>query len=164
MVDTISVKRRSENMRRIRSKGMKPEMTVRRLVHAKGFRYRLHSSKLPGKPDLVLSRLKKIIEVRGCFWHRHQNCIDSHIPKSRRDYWLPKLRRNQQRDAENLKRLRTLGWSVLIVWECQVSDVQLLSVRLEKFLRLQAYSPLLRRSRSCSKRLIVPDGSSGHGL
>lgn len=135
MVDTISANRRSENMRRIRSKGMKPEMAVRRLVHARGFRFRLHSSELPGKPDIVLPRLKKVIEVRGCFWHRHKNCIDSHIPKSRRGYWLPKLRRNQHRDEENLKSLRKLGWRVLIIWECEVSDVERLSIRLERFLR-----------------------------
>jgi len=135
VVDTISANRRSENMRRIRSKGMKPEIAVRRLVHAMGFRFRLHSIKLPGKPDLVLTRLKKIIEVHGCFWHRHKNCIDSHFPKSRRNYWLPKLRRNQRRDKENLKCLRTLGWHVLIVWECEVGDVKRLSARLEYFLR-----------------------------
>jgi len=134
VVDTISADRRSENMRRIRSKGMNPEMAVRHLVHAKGFRFRLHSPKLPGKPDLVLPRLKRIIEVRGCFWHRHDGCIDSHIPKSRRGYWLPKLRRNQRRDKENLKRLRALGWRVFVVWECEVNDVKCLWARLEKFL------------------------------
>lgn len=135
MVDTISASRRSENMRRIRSKGTNPELAVRRLVHAMGFRFRLHSSKLPGKPDLALPRLKRIIEVRGCFWHRHEGCIDSHIPKSRHAYWLPKLRRNQRRDRENLKRLRTLGWRVIVVWECEVKDVDRLWARLEKFLR-----------------------------
>ena len=122
-------------MRRIRSKGMKPEMAVRRLVHAEGFRFRLHSSKLPGKPDLVFRRLRKIIEVRGCFWHRHEGCIDSHIPKSRRDYWIPKLRRNRRRDRENLKRLRSLGWHVLVVWECEVNNLERLSARILRFLR-----------------------------
>jgi DNA mismatch endonuclease, patch repair protein len=134
VVDNISTKRRSENMRRIRSKGMMPEMVVRRLVHAKGYRFRLHSPKLPGKPDIVLPRLGKIIEVRGCFWHQHEGCIVSHIPKSRREYWLPKLRRNRQRDTENLKKLRALGWHVLIVWECQVKNPIRLSARLERFL------------------------------
>jgi len=113
---------------------MKPEMVVRRLVHAKGFRFRLHSPKLPGKPDIVLSRLMKIIEVRGCFWHRHKNCTDSHIPKSHRSYWLPKLLRNQQRDKKNLRSLRTLGWRVLIIWECEVRETTGLSVKLENFL------------------------------
>ncbi len=122
-------------MRRIRSKGMKPEMAVRRLVHSKGFRFRLHSPFLPGKPDLVLPRLGKIIEVRGCFWHRHKGCIDSHIPKSRREYWLPKLKRNLRRDKDNLERLRAMGWRVLVVWECEVRDVERVSARLEAFLR-----------------------------
>jgi DNA mismatch endonuclease (patch repair protein) len=134
VVDTISSNRRSENMRRIKSKGMKPEMAVRRLVHSKGFRFRLHSASLPGKPDLVLPKLKKIIEVRGCFWHRHNRCIDSHIPKSRREYWLPKLRRNQRRDRDNLRRLHAMGWRVLVVWECEVAESEELSARLDAFL------------------------------
>jgi DNA mismatch endonuclease (patch repair protein) len=134
VVDNISTERRSENMRRIRSKGMKPEIAVRGLVHAKGYRFRLHSPQLPGKPDIVLTRLGKIIEVRGCFWHQHEGCIDSHIPKSRRAYWLPKLQRNKQRDMENLKRLRALGWRVFVVWECQVNNLTRLSARLERFL------------------------------
>lgn len=134
MVDNISAKRRSENMRRIRSKGTAPEMTVRRLVHAKGYRFRLHSGNLPGKPDIILPRLGKIIDVRGCFWHQHEGCIDAHIPKSRMAYWLAKLRRNRQRDTENLQKLRALGWRVLIVWECQVKNSNRLSARLERFL------------------------------
>lgn len=134
VVDTISHDRRSENMRRIRSKGMKPEMEVRRLVHAMGYRFRLHAPKLPGKPDLVFPRLSKIIEVRGCFWHQHQGCIDSHIPKSRINYWLPKLRRNQQRDKENVQTLKALGWRVFLVWECQVADLKRLRERVRRFL------------------------------
>jgi DNA mismatch endonuclease (patch repair protein) len=134
MVDTISPGRRSENMRRIRSKGMKPEMQVRRLAQALGYRFRLHVPGLPGKPDLVFSRLRKIIEVHGCFWHQHQGCIDSHIPKSRVDYWRPKLERNQQRDKENIRKLRRLGWRVLLVWECQSGDLTRLRRRVQKFL------------------------------
>jgi DNA mismatch endonuclease (patch repair protein) len=122
-------------MRRIRSKGMKPEMAVRQLVHSKGFRFRLHSSALPGKPDLVFPRLKGIIEVRGCFWHRHKGCIDSHIPKSRREYWVPKLKKNERRDKDNLKKLLAMGWHVLVVWECEVRDVQALSAKLDSFLK-----------------------------
>lgn len=137
-VDTISTSRRSENMRRIRSKGTKAEMVVRRLVRARGYRFRLHSPKLPGKPDLVLPRLKRIIEVRGCFWHQHKGCIDAHIPKSRVGYWRPKLRNNVRRDEENLKKLRHLGWRILVVWECEVetSNIRRLSGRLKRFLKL----------------------------
>src|SRR5580692_2865956 len=105
-------------MRKIRAKDTSPEMLVRRLVHRMGFRYRLHVAKLPGKPDLVFPRLRRIIEVRGCFWHQHPGCIDSHTPKSRTDYWLPKLRKNKRRDRKNEKTLRAAGWDVLTIWEC----------------------------------------------
>lgn len=121
-------------MRRIRSKGMKPELCVRQLVHSLGYRYRLHVSDLPGKPDLVFRRLSKIIEVRGCFWHQHPGCIDSHVPKSRSDYWRPKLEGNVSRDAENLRTLRRQGWRVLVIWECQTRNPQKLTARLERFL------------------------------
>jgi DNA mismatch endonuclease, patch repair protein len=134
MVDTISPDRRSENMRRIRSKGTKPEMVVRQLAHGMGYRYRLHSPKLPGKPDLVFPRLKKIVEVRGCFWHQHGDCIDSHVPKSRMNYWRPKLRRNQQRDLENIQKLQALGFRVLVLWECEIADDKRLAKRLRRFL------------------------------
>lgn len=106
---------------------------MRRMVHGMGYRFRLHSPKLPGKPDLVFPRLRKIIEVRGCFWHQHRGCIDAHIPKSRTTYWVPKLRRNQERDRDNLKELRRLGWRVLVVWECEVSKKKL-PAKIEKFL------------------------------
>jgi len=137
MLDTISAKRRSENMRRIKSKGTKPEMGVRRLVHTIGYRFRLHSPKLPGKPDLVFSSLKKIIEIRGCFWHQHKGCVDAHIPKSKVNYWRPKLLKNVHRDAQNMKELRALGWKILVVWECEVktSKARELGVRLNKFLK-----------------------------
>ncbi|MGA3136025.1 MAG: DNA mismatch endonuclease Vsr [Terracidiphilus sp.] len=133
-MDSISPKRRSENMRRIRSKGMAPELFVRRLVHSMGYRYRLHSPKLPGKPDLVFPARKKIIEVRGCFWHQHRGCVDSHIPKSRIEYWVPKLQRNKQRDSENLRKLRKLGWDVLLIWECNVRKQDGLSAQVRNFL------------------------------
>jgi DNA mismatch endonuclease (patch repair protein) len=107
---------------------------VRQLVHGMGYRYRLHSPKLPGKPDLVLTRLKRIVEVRGCFWHQHEGCIDSHIPKTRRDYWRPKLKRNRQRDEENGRKVRKLGWRVLVLWECELSDIGRVSKRLTRFL------------------------------
>ena len=121
-------------MRRIRSIDTSPEIIVRRLVYGMGFRYRLHVAQLPGKPDLVFSRLKRIIEVRGCFWHQHEGCIDSHIPKTRREYWGPKLKRNQQRDNQNGRKLRKLGCRVHVVWECEVKNTTKLSKRLGRFL------------------------------
>jgi len=136
MVDNLSPAARSENMRRIRSKGMKPEKIVRSLVHSLGYRFRLHSPGLPGRPDIVLPRLGKIIEVRGCFWHQHNGCPDSHIPKSRKTYWVPKLRRNRQRDIDNLKTLRKLGWRVAVVWECETLNIEQLASKLRKFLQI----------------------------
>lgn len=121
-------------MRRIRSRDTQPEMVVRHLVHGMGFRYRLHDPSLPGKPDLVLTRHGKIIEVHGCFFHQHPGCVDAHLPKTRREYWEPKLRRNVERDAANLRTLRRLGWRVLVVWECDTKQPDKLVRKLERFL------------------------------
>ena len=121
-------------MSQIRSQDTVPEMIVRRLVHSMGYRYRLHVVKLPGKPDLVFSRLKCVIEVRGCFWHQHRGCNGSRIPKTRLEYWGPKLERNQRRDEQNMVKLRDLGWHSCIVWECETKDTGKLSKRLARFL------------------------------
>lgn len=133
-MDRLTPKQRSQNMRQIRSEDTAPEMQVRRLVHRMGFRFRLHVRSLPGKPDLVLARLGKIIEVRGCFWHQHGPCSDSRLPLSRRDYWIPKLRANKERDAANCRALRRLGWSVMTVWECQTRNETRLRQRLLRYL------------------------------
>jgi DNA mismatch endonuclease (patch repair protein) len=119
MSDRLSPAARSENMRRIRSKDTGPELAVRRLIHRLGYRYRLHVNSLPGKPDIVLVRHKKIVEVRGCFWHKHRGCKDAHLPKSRQEYWAPKLARNVQRDKRNHEALKQQGWNVLVIWECE---------------------------------------------
>jgi len=133
-MDTISPERRSANMSRIRSRDTSPELKVRRLVYGMGYRYRLHIANLPGKPDLVFRRLKRVIDVRGCFWHQHPGCIDSHIPKSRIGYWRPKLARNQKRDLENGRKLRAMSWRVFVVWECETKDGIRLSKQLARFL------------------------------
>lgn len=122
-------------MRRIRSKGMKPEIAVRSLVHGLGYRFRLHRRDLPGAPDLVLPRHKKIILVHGCFWHQHPGCREGRVPGTRQDYWQPKLSRNVERDAENEARIRALGWAVLVVWECELKDPADVRDRLARFLR-----------------------------
>lgn len=138
MTDTLDRQARSERMSRIRGKDSKPELVVRRLVHGMGFRYRLHRKDVPGKPDLVFGSRKKVIFVHGCFWHRHNDsaCKLSRLPKSRLDFWLPKLERNAERDAENSARLKALGWDEMIVWECQVTKANLpvLSENIRKFL------------------------------
>lgn len=107
---------RSEQMSRVRSKDTKPELLVRRGLHARGYRFRLHSRDLPGTPDIVLRRFGAVLEVRGCFWHGHENC--GRQPKSRQDFWGPKITRNRERDEENVQALSDLGWRVLVVWEC----------------------------------------------
>jgi DNA mismatch endonuclease, patch repair protein len=134
VTDKLTPERRSENMSRIRSRDTSPELIVRRLVHAMGYRFRLHVASLPGKPDIVLPRLKSIIEVRGCFWHQHSGCIDSHIPKSRRGYWKPKLDRNCTRDRVNGRELRRLGWRICVIWECEAKNPAKISRRIARFL------------------------------
>jgi len=121
-------------MRAICSAGMKPEMIVRSAAHKLGYRFRLHRRELPGKPDLVFPRLRKAILVHGCFWHQHTRCVDGRAPKSNRGYWGPKLDRNVARDKENLTDLKTAGWKVLIVWECETDNEQGLTARLSRFL------------------------------
>lgn len=119
-MDTLSPEKRSDNMRAIRGKGMKPEMVVRKMVHRLGHRFRLHGKHLPGKPDLVFAGRKKVIFVHGCFWHRHPDpdCKIKRIPKSNLDYWKPKLEKNAERDRAHVRELRDKGWDVLVIWEC----------------------------------------------
>lgn len=124
---------RSANMRAIRSKDMKPELAVRRLVHRMGYRFRLHRHDLPGRPDMVFSSREKVIFVHGCFWHSH-NCKTAHLPKSNREYWGPKLKRNRVRDKKNVERLAASGWQCLVVWECEIGDEKVLRRRIEAFL------------------------------
>ncbi|MCK5745258.1 MAG: DNA mismatch endonuclease Vsr [Oricola sp.] len=107
----------------VRGKDTKPEIVVRRIAHALGYRFRLHRKDLPGKPDLVFPRLRKAILVHGCFWHQHPDpaCWRSRIPKSRPEFWVPKLEGNVRRDQENERALREMGWDVLVVWECETT-------------------------------------------
>lgn len=124
-------------MAAIKSKGMKPEMIVRRLVHGMGYRYRLHRKGLPGKPDLVFGPKNKVIFVHGCFWHQHEKseCLDGRAPKSNTSYWGPKLQRNVERDRSNLLELSALGWDVLVIWECETKDSDALRQRVREFLK-----------------------------
>jgi DNA mismatch endonuclease, patch repair protein len=124
---------RSANMRAIRSKDMQAELAVRRLAHRLGYRFRLHRTDLPGKPDLVFPSRRKIVFVHGCFWHSH-GCRLSHIPKSNLAYWLPKLERTRVRDREQLKTLKANGWKPLVLWECETKVEGNLRKRLKKFL------------------------------
>jgi DNA mismatch endonuclease (patch repair protein) len=136
MPDQFSPAERSRIMRAVKSGDTTPEMVVRRLVHSMGYRYRLQCRELPGQPDLVLPRLGKVIFVHGCFWHRHACDAGQSTPASRVEYWKAKFERNVARDRRNLRKLRRLGWSVLVVWECQtrVSGRELLKRRVLSFL------------------------------
>jgi DNA mismatch endonuclease, patch repair protein len=117
-MDVFSKSKRSSVMSKIRSRDTKPERVFRQCLHRRGFRFRLGSN-LPGKPDIVLPKYKTVVQVHGCFWHQH-SCLDGRIPKSRLSYWGPKLHANKKRDKRNSRKLRSLGFSIFIVWECQI--------------------------------------------
>jgi DNA mismatch endonuclease (patch repair protein) len=133
-MDTLTPAERSLRMSLVRGKDTKPELLVRRLVHGMGYRYRLHARDLPGNPDIVFPGKGKVVFVHGCFWHRHGTCKNTRWPKSRLDFWRPKLERNQLRDKVNKKKLGRLGWKVLVVWECQLGKLPALMARLRAFL------------------------------
>lgn len=135
-MDTLTPAQRSQRMARVRGKNTSPEMAVRRLTHALGYRYRLHCKKLPGRPDLVFPRYRAVILVHGCFWHRHPDpaCPLARLPKSRLEFWLPKLERNMARDHENREALARGGWRVLELWECELRDQAKTAERIRSFL------------------------------
>lgn len=122
-------------MARVKSRDTRPELAVRRAAHRAGFRYRLHVAGLPGCPDIVFPARRKIIFVHGCFWHGHPGCARNRTPKSRRGFWVPKLRLNRDRDTRNLRRLRRQGWKVEIIWECETERKERLERKLLRFLR-----------------------------
>lgn len=133
-VDIVSPERRSEIMRKVRSKNTSAEWVVRHLVHSLGYRYRLHRRDLPGKPDLVFAGRKKVMYVHGCFWHAHEGCKRARVPEANRDYWRAKIERNAQRDAAHMAALTGAGWQVMVIWECELRDVVELEARIREFL------------------------------
>ena len=133
--DVFTPEDRSRVMRAVKGKDTKPEMIVRRMAHALGYRYRLHRKDLPGKPDLVFVGRKKVIFVHGCFWHGHDCARGSRQPKTNAEYWRAKIARNISRDAANLQALDAQGWQALVLWECDLKDRDALAVRLRDFLR-----------------------------
>ncbi len=131
-MDTRTPQQRRRIMQAVKSRNTGPEMIVRRLLHGMGYRYRLHRKDLPGKPDVALVSRRKAIFVHGCFWHGH-GCPKGRLPKSHLDYWGPKLAENGKRDKKKEERLRSLGWSVLVIWQCETADVEALALRLQDF-------------------------------
>jgi len=122
-MDIVTPEKRSEMMSRIRGQNTKPELLVRSLLHQSGYRFRLHRSDLPGKPDIVLPKYNLVIFVNGCFWHRHPDCSKAYTPKSRVEYWKARFEENVERDRRNIIQLQNLGWIVITIWECETGDI-----------------------------------------
>lgn len=133
-MDTMTPEERSERMGRVRNKDTKPEMLVRRLVHGLGYRYRLHGKGVPGRPDIVIRTRKKAIFVHGCYWHRHGGCALCRLPKTKLEFWKPKLEANRDRDRDNQRRLNEMGWTFLVIWECELKDPERLATLVTEFL------------------------------
>lgn len=133
MPDHVDSKRRSYIMASVGTKNTRPELVVRQALHRLGYRYRLHRRDLPGSPDLVFPGRKKAIFVHGCFWHGHR-CRWGKLPKSRLDYWKPKIEANRERDRKNVEALRDAGWSVEVVWQCELKAPEVAIERLVDFL------------------------------
>lgn len=134
MADVFSKEERSRIMAKVRGKNTKPELLVRSTVHRMGFRFRLHRKDLPGRPDLVLAKHRKVIFVHGCFWHGHEQCSRSRRPTSNKEFWREKLVKNKERDEANIEKLRGLGWTVLVIWECETKRPDLFESKLKQFL------------------------------
>ncbi|POA75766.1 very short patch repair endonuclease [Pseudomonas sp. GW531-T4] len=141
--DILTPEERSLMMGKIKGRNTKPELIVRSLCHALGSRFRLHRRDLPGSPDLVFPKYRLCLFVHGCFWHRHPGCKYAYTPKTKQDFWLPKLHRNVERDKEKEESLRALGWRVEIIWECETKRPELLEPRLREILNLALPSKAL---------------------
>lgn len=136
MVDIISEAQRSWNMSRIKGKDTQPELLVRSLLHKLGYRFRIHRKDLPGKPDIILPRYKTVVFVHGCYWHRHKGCKYAYTPKSRVSFWAEKFKGNVERDKKHQKQLKEMGWTVHVIWECEVEkDIEKVRARLQQLLQ-----------------------------
>lgn len=133
-MDSLTEKQRSLCMSKIRSKDTQPEKTVRKILTQMEWRYRLHAGKLPGKPDIIISKIKTIIFINGCFWHQHKGCKRKSMPKTNINYWKRKLQRNIEKQKKDITALKKMGWRVSIIWECQTKDKERLANKLQKIL------------------------------
>ncbi|MBT4339527.1 MAG: DNA mismatch endonuclease Vsr [Bacteroidetes bacterium] len=133
-MDKLTKEKRSWNMSKIRSGNTKPELLVRSLLHRMGYRFRLHQKDLPGKPDVVLAKHKAVIFIHGCFWHHHKGCKYAYIPKTRKEFWEAKFKSNIERDKKVNKLLKEKNWRILIIWECEISNIELTRKKLKDYL------------------------------
>ena len=140
-MDHLTAAERSKNMARIKSKNTKPELLVRKLLFANGLRYRLHAKDLPGKPDIYIKKSKTVIDIRGCFWHAHDNCKLATKPKTNKNYWVTKIQNNKERDLVNQKLLEDLGFKVFIIWECEINNKNFIT---NKVIQIQKYVTKLK--------------------
>ena len=146
MTDTRTPEQRRRIMQAVKSQHTGPELIVRRLLYSMGYRYRLHPKDLPGRPDIAFASRRKAIFVHGCFWHGH-DCRKGRLPKSRLEYWQPKLDKNRERDRTKAEKLQSLGWTVLVIWQCETHDREALAMRLQDFVgEPQSAINILRRS------------------
>ena len=152
MSDTLSQTKRSYNMSRIRGKNTKPEILVRKGLHARGFRFRLHNKKLPGSPDIVLPKYGVAIMVNGCFWHGHKGCRYATKPKSNVEFWETKIARNRHRDEVTTAHLEALGWTVITIWECELRNTSQLDDRLNALAEEIRYAGEVKRVKDMNKR------------
>lgn len=134
-MDRFTSAERSRIMRQVKGRNTGPELTIRKILHGMGFRFRLHRNDLPGKPDVVLPRWKAVIFVNGCFWHQHAGCPRAARPRSNAAFWNRKLDRNVARDGENVRRLRAGGWRTMTLWECRITDTPAFRRKLDRFIR-----------------------------
>lgn len=135
MADIVSRSKRKEMMSKVKQRHTKPEIAVRKLLHRLGYRFRLHSKKLPGTPDIVLPKYKSVIFVHGCFWHQHEGCRKARRPTSNVEFWNEKLDKNIERDKRKESELKDLYWKVLTVWDCEIKDESTLIEKIKLFLR-----------------------------
>ena len=158
-MDTRTEEQRRRIMQAVRTRDTGPEMIVRRLLHSLSYRYRLHRNDLPGKPDVAFLSRRKAIFVHGCFWHGH-GCPQGRPPKSRLDYWKPKLDGNRERDRRKEEELRSMGWSVLVIWQCETADLGGLARRLHGFLGDRSARPASGADRNSPPRSLRDEGGT----
>ncbi|TRW93312.1 very short patch repair endonuclease [Candidatus Methylobacter oryzae] len=134
-MDILTPEQRQRCMASISGKNTKPELIVRKLLYSLGYRYRLHYANLPGKPDLVFPGKRKVIFIHGCFWHRHDCRKGKSMPSKNFEFWQKKLADNASRDNRNIRELKKLGWEVLVIWECEIKDIEMLTINLHSYLQ-----------------------------